>query len=251
MGEGPGFEDHFAASAAAYARARPRYPEALYVAIDEARTGSALAWDCASGSGQAIGPLAARFAHVVASDASAAQLTRLVPAANVSRVLARAERAPLATASVDVVTVAQALHWFAGNAFYDEVRRVLRPGGVFAAWTYDRLAVTPAVDGLLDSFYHDTLRDCWPPERRHVEQRYAELPWPFTDSTTLTLEMRARWSCAVLCGYLASWSAVAVYRRRHHGDPLAALVAPLRAAWGAVSTRWVSWPLTLKLARLS
>jgi len=245
------FTDHFAAAAAAYARARPSYPAALYAAIDAAVPGHRLAWDCATGSGQAVAPLAERFADVVASDASAAQLARLVARPNVHPVLARAERAPLADGTVDLVTVAQALHWFAGDAFYAEVRRVLRPRGVLAAWTYDLLHVSPDLDRIIAHLYRETLAGCWPPERRAVERRYADLPWPFTDSHTLDFEMQLCWRCDELLDYLASWSAVAVFRRRYGRDPLAALADPLRAAWGASAVREVSWPLTLKLAQVS
>ncbi|MEQ8663726.1 MAG: class I SAM-dependent methyltransferase [Gammaproteobacteria bacterium] len=251
MAAAGGFTDYFAAAADAYARARPRYPAALYAAIDAELSGHALAWDCASGSGQAVAPLAARFACVVATDASAAQLARLRPAHNVRRVLARAEQAPLADGCADLVTVAQALHWFALPAFYAEVRRVLRPGGVLAAWTYDLPTVGADVDALLAELYGDTLAGCWPPERQLVERRYAGLPWPFADTRTLTLEMRAQWRRETLLGYLASWSAVGVYRQRHGVDPLARWAGALRTAWGERARRAVRWPLTLRLARLS
>ncbi len=245
------FTDHFAAAAAAYARARPSYPAALYAAIDAVVPGHRLAWDCATGSGQAVAPLAARYADVVASDASAAQLSRLVRQPNVHPVLARAERVPLADATVDLVTVAQALHWFAGDPFYAEVRRVLRPGGAIAAWTYDLLRIAPALDRLIAHLYGDILAGCWPPARQAVERRYANLPWPFADSRTLRFEMRARWRCDDLLDYLASWSAVSVFRRRHDHDPLAPLAAALRAAWGDSGVREVCWPVTLKLAQVS
>ncbi len=245
------FTDHFAGAAAAYARARPTYPATLYAAIDAVVPGHRLAWDCATGSGQAVAPLAARFSDVVASDASAAQLSRLVRRPNVHVVLARAERAPLAAGTVDLVTVAQALHWFAGDAFYAEVRRVLRPGGTIAAWTYDLLGIAPALDRLVAHFYGEILAGCWPPPREAVERRYANLPWPFVRSRTLRFEMRARWRCDDLLDYLASWSAVAVFRRRHGHDPLAPLTAAFRTAWGDTDVRDVAWPVTLKLGQVS
>lgn len=245
------FTDHFAGAAAAYARARPTYPATLYAAIDAVVPGHRLAWDCATGSGQALAPLAARFTDVVASDASAAQLSRLVRRPNVHPVLARAERAPLADDTVDLVTVAQALHWFAGEPFYVEVRRVLRPGGAIAAWTYDLLRIAPPLDRVIAHLYGDILAGCWPPAREAVERRYADLPWPFAGSRTLHFEMQARWRCDDLLDYLASWSAVAVFRRRHGHDPLAPLVPALRAAWGDIGVREVCWPVTLKLAQMS
>jgi len=130
------FRDHFSGVAADYAAYRPQYPAALFDWLASVSPRCELAWDCACGSGQASLPLASRFALVAASDASAIQVATATASENIRYLVAAAETAPLADGTVDLVTVAQALHWFVGDEFFAEVRRVGRPGGVFAAWTY-------------------------------------------------------------------------------------------------------------------
>ena len=129
------YPDHFSALAAAYGQFRPDYPAALFDHLAGLLPAHDLAWDGATGNGQAALPLAARLRHVVASDASAAQLAEAATLSNISLCVASAEQVPLASASVDLVTVAQALHWFRLPAFFSEVRRVPRPTGVLAVWT--------------------------------------------------------------------------------------------------------------------
>ncbi|HEX4935086.1 MAG TPA: class I SAM-dependent methyltransferase, partial [Gemmatimonadaceae bacterium] len=173
-----GFRDHFAPQARQYAAYRPRYPEAFIARVASLAPGRALAWDVGTGSGQAAVPLAAHFARVHATDASERQVAHAEPHARVTYAVAPAERSGLDAGSVDLVTVAQALHWFAGAAFTEEVRRVLRPGGALVAWSYDLLSIDAVVDPVVRWFYQERLGRWWPPERRHVETRYAELDFP-------------------------------------------------------------------------
>ena len=164
----PQFPDHFSAAAPAYARFRPTYPEALFTWLATISPGHSRAWGCATGSGQAAGPLAQRFKTVIASDASLGQL-RMMGRRPVHRLAALAEVAPIRAATVDLVTIAQALHWFDLPRFYADVRRCLVPGGILAVWTYARCLIRPEIDTLLQEFHDGTLAGCWPPERALVE----------------------------------------------------------------------------------
>src|SRR5215470_15770711 len=141
----PGFKDHFSASAAGYATFRPKYPAELFdfvAALPERRR---VAWDCATGNGQAALPLAERFDRVVATDASAEQIAHATPHPRVSYGVGLADESGLDGESVDLVTVAQALHWLALDRFFAEVRRVVVEGGVLAVWCYTR----PVLEGEL------------------------------------------------------------------------------------------------------
>src|SRR6267154_3109278 len=121
------FKDHFSTQAATYAKARPTYPPALFAELARLAPGTTLAWDCGSGNGQAAVALAAQFGQVIATEPSAAQLAQAVRHERVTYHQS-AEIAPmLADGSVDLVTAAQAAHWFDLGIFYPEVRRVLRP----------------------------------------------------------------------------------------------------------------------------
>ena len=244
------FRDHFARQAAAYAHARPDYPAALFDRLAAAAPGRALAWDCGTGSGQAAGPLAERFDRVVATDASGAQLAHARRAERVHYVAARAEACPLADGAADLVAVAQALHWFDLPAFYAEARRVLRPGGLVAAWTYgDARLDHPAADALLGRYDRDVVGPDWPPERAHVRDGYRSLPFPFAPvALGAPAELARSWTADEILAYVATWSATVRHAERTGRDPVAALGASLRAAVGGASVR-VRWPLVVLAGR--
>ena len=173
------FKDHFSTQAATYAKARPTYPPALFAELARLAPGRTLAWDAGTGNGQAAVALAAQFERVVATEPSAAQLAQAVPHERVTYTQS-AELAPgIADGTADIVTAAQAAHWFDLKIFYPEVRRVLRPGGLLAVWNYGMWTITPAVDALVERFYNGTVGPYWPPERRFVQEAYATIPFPF------------------------------------------------------------------------
>jgi SAM-dependent methyltransferase len=244
------FKDHFSGHAADYSRFRPEYPAALFAWLAAQTPARNRAWDCATGNGQAACALAPHFREVVATDASAQQLENARRCDGVRYAVAPAEASGLADHSVDLVTVAQALHWFDLDRFYAETRRVLRPGGVVAVWNYNLFRLDPAVDAIVDHFYAVTVGPYWPPERRLVENGYRELPFPFTVITAPPFEMASRWSLEHLFGYLGTWSSVRRYMEAHSSDPVAALRGDLSAAWGDAGEREVRWPLALRVGRV-
>jgi SAM-dependent methyltransferase len=245
------FADHFSGVAAGYARFRPRYPAALFAYLASIAPSRDRAWDCATGTGQAAVALAARFRTVVATDASARQIAHAEAHPRVEYLVASAEASALASASVDLVTVAQALHWFEPSRHFAEARRVLRPRGVYAAWCYGRLRVADArAQALLDELYGETLGPYWPAERRLVEEGYRSVELPFDELVPPGFRMRAVLTLDALAGYLRTWSATARYAARHGEDPVASVVARLRGSWGGPQARrLVAWPLALRVGR--
>ncbi len=244
------FKDHFSANARGYAAHRPRYPDELFAWLAERAPARDAVWDCATGNGQAARGLARHFARVYATDASAEQIANAEPHPRIEYRVAPAEASGLPDASVDLVTVAQAAHWFDLDRFYAEVRRVLRPGGALALWGYERLATEPEVSGLIDDFYRRELSDCWPPERHHVETAYRELPFPFEAETAAAFDMSADWDLDRLLGYLGSWSAVKNNRQSRGEDPMPGLRARLLKVWGSPdAVKLIKWPLFLRLGR--
>lgn len=241
------FEDRFGAQAATYAASRPAYPAALFAFLAAESPRREHAWDCATGNGQAAVALAAHFEHVAATDASADQLAHAARHPRVRYRVAPAEASGLEGASVDLVTVAQALHWFDRPAFFAEVGRVLRSGGLLAVWTYALAAITPAVDRVTDQLYRQTLRGYWSPARRQVEEGYAGFAFPFEPVAVPAFAMEEPWTLDRWIGYLRSWSALEAYRKATGEDPVP--YAALAAAWGAAETRLVRWPLTLYVRR--
>lgn len=244
------FQDHFSALAADYASFRPHYPEVLFAWLAQQAPARNLAWDCATGSGQAALGLAAHFARVIATDASAEQIANARRNPRVDYAVAPAEDSGLAAQSVDLITVAQALHWFDLERFYAEVRRVLRPGGVLAVWTYNVLRTdNNAVNALVDHLYSEVLGPWWPLERRLVENGYRDLPFPFAELATPSFAMRTEWALPHLLGYLRTWSAVKRYREACGTDPVATIADALTAAAGACDRLRVEWPLALRVGR--
>ncbi len=245
-----GFKDHFSGAAREYAAHRPRYPEALFAELARLAPARQRAWDCATGSGQAALGLAAHFQQVTATDASAQQIARALPHPRVTYRVAPAEASGLPAASVDLVAVAQAAHWFDLPRFYAEANRVLRPGGLVALWGYERLAVAPEVDAVIETFYADALGPYWPPERRHVETAYRELPFPYAELAAPAFGLAAEWDLDALMGYFATWSAVRRCREATGQDPLPRMRERLLAVWGSPGTaKTLKWPLFLRLGR--
>lgn len=243
------WQDHFSDRASGYASYRPSYPDALFDWLAGIAQSRRLAWDCATGSGQAAGGLASRFERVVATDASPDQLGNARPFPNVEYRVARAESSGLAAQSVDLVTVAQALHWFDHPSFFAEVARVVRPSGVVAVWMYNLMVVNPQFDEALSRFYSDTVGPYWPGDRVYVDQGYATVEIPFREITPPRFEMDAEWSLDHLLGYLRTWSAVARYSKDQGRDPVALVAPELAGHWGPPQTlKRVRWPIVLRAA---
>jgi hypothetical protein len=177
------FKDHFSGQAAAYAAARPDYPAELFEWLADKTPAHGCAWDCATGNGQAAHALANHFKRVIATDASAEQIANAVPQPRIEYRIAPAETPDLEAASVDLVTVAQAVHWFNRTRFYAAVADVLCDDGLVAVWSYGLFTITPALDAVINGFYHDLLGTYWPPERKLIDEHYATLNFPFAEIT--------------------------------------------------------------------
>lgn len=245
------FHDHFSGHAAGYAQSRPSYPEALFAWLAAQCARRALAWDAGCGNGQAARALASHFARVVGTDPSAEQIAQAAPAPNLEYRVEAAEQPTFADAGVDLVTVAQALHWFELERFYAAVRRVAAPGGLLAAWSYGLSNVDAAVDAAFRHLYDDVLGPYWPPERRHVENGYAELPFPFERVEPPAFAMQRDWTLPQYLAYLRTWSASQRHLRATGRDAVAECEPHFAAAWGDPTTpRRVSWPLSLRVGRV-
>jgi SAM-dependent methyltransferase len=247
------FKDHFSGQAAAYAAYRPAYPPALFEALAALAPAGRVKRDRGAGSGQAAAALADWFDAVIATDASAEQIAHAAPHPRVTYRVARAEQGGLDRASVDLVTVAQALHWFDTAAFFTEVQRVLVPRGVVAAWTYgDAILDAPALDEAYRNFSETDVGPFWPPERRLIHDGYRSIPFPFEELAGPAFTLEQQWTLDELAGYVRTWSAVARYRAAHDADPVDTLVQRLSPHWGGppgTRRRAVRWPFVLRLGR--
>jgi SAM-dependent methyltransferase len=242
------FKDHFSKQAGDYAKFRPRYPREMFEYLGSVAPSRQLAWDCGTGNGQAAVGLATVFDRVIATDASEKQISNVQPHEGVEYRVAPAENSGIKSGTVDLIMVAQALHWFDLPRFYEEVPRVLKSKGVFAASAYKFFHITPEIDRLVNHRYYDkVVGPFWPPERALVE-KFEELPFPFSEIQTPPFEMIAQWNLEHLLGYLRSWSATQRFMAAKGADPLEQITDELRTVWGDPQrTRKVKWPLALRI----
>lgn len=241
--------DRFGEVAAAYAAHRPPYPPALIDFLADAAPACGLAWDAGCGSGQLSVPLARRFDQVVATDTSAEQLAHAVAHPRVAYRRLPAAESGLSPGAADLAVAAQAAHWFDLPAYYAEVRRVAQPGAVVALVTYPVVTIDERVDAVVRRFHGGVLGPYWAPERRHVDERYRSLPFPFDELAAPALEMRAEWTAADLMAYVETWSAVRALERALGRGPIEAFGRDLADAWGVAGARTARWPLALRVGR--
>ncbi len=236
-------KDRFSQQSEHYQRYRPGYPPAVFKRLATLSPARQRVWDCGCGTGQASVPLSREFDAVFATDLSWQQLRNAQCADNISYCAATADAAPFADASFDMVSVAQALHWFNLPAFFAECDRVLKPGGLLVALTYNLLSVEPDIDPLIQHLYTEVLGDYWDAERRLVDSAYADIDFPFSAEPVDDDEMICHWQRDQLLGYLQTWSGLKQYRKATGKDALSEISPALSASWPDDEVRVVRWPL--------
>ncbi len=241
------FKDHFSRRAATYSAARPVYPPALAEFLAGMAPARRLALDCGAGSGQLSVLLAQHFESVIATDASAEQIVHASPHPRVHYLQAPAEASGLPAESADLVVAAQAAHWFDLPRYYDEVRRVARPGAATALVGYGILRVDDELDPVISTFYFETVGPYWPPERHLVEQGYRTLAFPFREVQAPPMAIQVEWTLSDFLAYVETWSAVGAAEQVIGRAPIERFAHDLRAVWGeADRRRAIEWPLSLR-----
>jgi SAM-dependent methyltransferase len=241
------FKDHFSGHAADYAKFRPNYPLELFDYLALISPERELAWDCATGNGQAAVGLAEHFARVIATDASAQQIESAQPHPSISYRVAPAEGSGIDPNSMDLILVAQALHWFDMDRFFKEAKRVSKKSGILAVSTYLHVRINFEIDAILSRFYHETTGPYWPPERELVEANFESIQFPFAELPSRQFEIRQQWNLAQLAGYFRTWSATKKFIAARGFDPVDSLTQELGSVWhDRERVRQVTWPLKLR-----
>ncbi len=209
-----------------------------------------VAWDCATGNGQAAEGLARHFHCVAATDASKQQIAQAQHKDRIHYCIALAEHAPFQSGSADLVTVAQALHWFNPERFFAQVNRVLKSGGIVAVWCYNLLELDPNIDSLLLHYYENVVGPYWAPERRLLEMGYRTMPFPFEEYSAPPIFIESDWNLYDLAGYLGTWSATQQYIRANGTDPVPEIAEQISKFWGdPAASKHIRWPLSIRIGR--
>ena len=243
------FEDHFSKHSEQYAQYRPHYPDEIYAYLASIAPGYSRAWDCGTGNGQAAIGLAKYFDKVHATDASSEQISRAYPDDKVDYRVEPAEHVSLDTSSTDLITVAVAIHWFDFDEFYREVKRVLKPDGILAAWTYNLPEISQEIDPLVKQYYSEILSGFWPERIHYLAEGYKTIPFPFEEIIPPSFVMEINWSLNQFAGFLDSWSATQRYKAQKGQHPLEMIWPELIAAWGDDEPRLIRWPLHFRIGR--
>ncbi|WP_420148572.1 class I SAM-dependent methyltransferase [Spirosoma sp.] len=239
--------DRFSGHANLYAQYRIDYPSELFDFVLSFAENRQIAWDCATGNGQVAGTLSEFFDQVEATDISDTQLARAVQKPNIHYQISSAEQTPFADQTFDLITVAQALHWFNVDKFHEEVRRVARPGAVIAEWGYGLVNLGLSdLDSIMLDFYRNRIGPYWDPQRKYVDDAYTTLPFPFAKAQRAEFSIRRTWSLDRFLNYLRTWSAVRQYIHENEEDPTTELGETFRPIWGD-EERELSFPVFLRI----
>jgi len=242
------FKDHFSKQSGAYAEFRPDYPQELIDFVTSLAPSRQLAWDCGTGNGQAALVIAEHFNRVIATDPSAEQIKNAPAHPNVDYRVRPAEDSGITGNSIDLITVAQALHWFDFEKFYSEVRRVAVKGAAIACWGYGLANIEPEIDRIVYHFYREVVGQYWPPERRHNDEAYKNIPFPFPRAKTPSFEIVRDWNLDQFLGYISSWSAFQAFVKVRKENPLLELREKLERQWAQAQK--IVWPIFLLAANI-
>jgi ubiquinone/menaquinone biosynthesis C-methylase UbiE len=243
-----GFKDYFSDGSSAYRIYRPGYPKELFSYLSSLTPANVRAWDCATGNGQTALDLSNYYSEVIGTDASKNQIKHAQEKKGIVYKVEKAEQSSLEDHSVDLITVAQAMHWFDVEEFSSEVGRVLKSGGVLAAWTYGLLDIKPGINEEIQHLYGPVLDAYWPPERKMVEDGYRNITLPFEEIQPPEFHMETEWSLFQLLGYLSTWSAVKKYEAANGVNPVEQRFDKLARLWGDPEKRIrMHWPLAMRV----
>ncbi len=238
-------KDNFSHNSKNYRKYRPQYPEELIQYLIQLVTNRGIVWDCGTGNGQLAFALAPYFSRVEATDISPQQMAEANQRENINYSSVPAERTNFPDSIFDLVTVAQAVHWFQFHDFYREVRRVLKPGGIICIIGYGLLRANRETNSIIDHFYNNVVGSYWDPERKYLDNEYKTIPFPFKEREAPQFYIEYTWSLEQLAGYLRTWSAVNHFRKVQHYDPVKKIEGSLRESFGDKGV--VSFPVLLRV----
>jgi SAM-dependent methyltransferase len=167
---GPAYHGPFVAD---YGNLRPRPPEDLFALVMSQMPVRfpGLVVDLGSGTGISTSPWRRYARHVLGIELNPDMIHAAARSAGAGYVQASALRAPLPSACADIVTCAQSFHWLKAEQALEEIARILRQGGVFAAYDYDW---PPLTDWEVDAAFLRVIEASGVDPSRPEKARHAE-----------------------------------------------------------------------------
>ncbi len=218
----------FSVDSADYRKYRPTYPPELFGYLAGIAPARELAWDVATGNGQAALALAAYFEKVIANDSSANQLAQARPHPRVEYRHRPGEDAGLADASVDLITVASAIHWLKKDLFFPAAVRALRKGGVFATFNLSVVPEDAEIARLNEAFRKERLAAYQEPGSRDFDA----IAFPFAKVEAPAFQTRVEWTLDWFCQHLGTMSSTKRAKEESGADPVGDLGRLLAPLWG-------------------
>ena len=243
-------KDNFSNSSDKYAKFRPTYPQTIFEFLYPLLREKNRAWDCGTGNGQIALELSKEFDRVEATDISRSQLNHAFQEKNIQYSQQPAEKTNFESNSFDLITVGQAVHWFDIELFNQEVKRVGKQNSIIALIGYELAYVTPEIDEVILHFYKKIIGPYWDAERKHLEQRYESIPFPFKELETPAITNIKLWKLEHLIGYLNTWSSVKHFIKAQGYNPIDEISKDLKLAWGTTEIRKVNFPIIFRVGRI-
>ena len=241
-------KDNFSSQASTYAQFRPMYPKAVFEYLNSIVKNKNIAWDCATGNGQMARELAKSFEKIYATDISQKQLDNAFRAKNIEYSIAKAEETSFAENTFDLITVAQAIHWFDFEKFYTELNRVAKSGAILFVIGYSMPRFEGKIDKILQDFYWNITGPYWDAERKHLDNKLGSIPFPFEQIECPVFKNEYRWTLEMIEGYLNSWSSIQHYIKENGKNPVNQVIEKLREFWKGEER--VEFPLFTKVGRI-
>lgn len=240
-------KDNFSHQSECYAKFRPTYPKELFEFLMSVVPARTAAWDCGTGNGQVAIELANYFENVYATDISQNQIKNATAKNNIFYTIQRAEQTSFHDNQFDLITVAQAIHWFDFAKFYSEVKRTLKPNGMFVVIGYPLPTIDMQIDNIVHHFYEKILGLYWDKERRYIDELYQTIPFPFKEIPAPKLFATYDWNFDEFIGYLGTWSAVQHYIKKNNNHPADNIIDDFKKCWGDGQTKTVAFPILLRV----
>ncbi len=242
-------KDNFSKQSPGYSKYRPSYPQELFEYLLSLVPNKNCAWDCGTGTGQFASGLANYFNEVYATDFSENQIEHAVKKNNIFYKVEKAEQTSFLDNQFDLITVAQAIHWFEFDKFYKEVKRTLKPGGMIAVTGYHLPRINKQIDEIVDDFYLNIVGKYWDNERKYIDEYYKTILFPFDEIKTPEFSSQYKWSLNHLIGYLNTWSAVQHYKDKNNNNPVDLINSRLKKFWKEDEMKLIDFPIILKAGK--